>query len=574
MEELISGVRTMGGEDYIVVGNGAYTRAEYGNGAMLETFSVKGWEGEEDPERWGDEIDFYRFWERAGKEPRLFLVNSNTFNTNRIDYPDMRFGLAGTLLGDGYYSYDFGSLEHGQSWWFDEYDNAGSGKGYLGQPLGGAYSVTDPLSTPEMLTNGGFEQPLEDGWGTHIDEGYNASINRETVGARSGAGAVHILNETPGTDWHLQLNQPGVSLQAGDEYTFTFWARASSPRYMRTSMRKRESPYTCYGLSRSFFLDSRWRRFQGSFECRETDPRALLQLHFGEAAGDVWVDDVSFRKGSIEIYRRNFEGGTVICNATAADRRVDLEKSYWRIGGSQDPATNDGCEVREVTVPAGDGVILVDDARRAATTWYFAEGSTGGEFETWILVGNPSEQEASVQFSHMTSEGMVPGGEIALPPGSRATLNPASTVPDEYSVSTVVTSDSPVVAERAMYWGDRRGGHDSIGVTSPATSWHLAEGSTGGEFETWILVGNPSEQEAKADLVFMTETGTVPGPSLNLEPYTRKTVDASVYLPDTWSFSTVVTSDGPVVAERATYWKNREGGHASVGYPLRVANPL
>ncbi|MDY6795163.1 MAG: hypothetical protein SWK76_07770, partial [Actinomycetota bacterium] len=39
--------------------------------------------------------------------------------------------------------------------------------------------------------------------------------------------------------------------------------------------------------------------------------------------------------------------------------------------------------------------------------------------------------------------------------------------------------DGEVVCERAMYWNGRQGGHDSVGVTSPASQWYLAEGATG-----------------------------------------------------------------------------------------------
>ncbi|NPV60915.1 MAG: hypothetical protein HPY75_14790, partial [Actinobacteria bacterium] len=36
-----------------------------------------------------------------------------------------------------------------------------------------------------------------------------------------------------------------------------------------------------------------------------------------------------------------------------------------------------------------------------------------------------------------------------------------------FHVSTLVESDRPVVAERAVYWNGRTGGHDSIGVPLP-----------------------------------------------------------------------------------------------------------
>ena len=39
------------------------------------------------------------------------------------------------------------------------------------------------------------------------------------------------------------------------------------------------------------------------------------------------------------------------------------------------------------------------------TKWYFAEGYTGGTFDTYILVENPETDPATVKFTFM-----VPGG--------------------------------------------------------------------------------------------------------------------------------------------------------------------
>ena len=85
-----------------------------------------------------------------------------------------------------------------------------------------------------------------------------------------------------------------------------------------------------------------------------------------------------------------------------------------------------------------------------------------------------------------------------MEPGTRQTVNVADTVPNEWSVSTVVESDVPVAAERAIYWNAsdtrRQAASDSIGASSPAREWYLAEGSTkadaSGVLETWVLVEN------------------------------------------------------------------------------------
>lgn len=55
--------------------------------------------------------------------PRLAVLNSTTGNTGeRSDYRGFRFGLGTALLADAYTSFDFGDQDHGQAWWYDEYN--------------------------------------------------------------------------------------------------------------------------------------------------------------------------------------------------------------------------------------------------------------------------------------------------------------------------------------------------------------------------------------------------------------------------------------------------------------------
>ena len=52
-------------------------------------------------------------------------------------------------------------------------------------------------------------------------------------------------------------------------------------------------------------------------------------------------------------------------------------------------------------------------------------------------------------------------------------------------------------------------GHDSVGLPAPATHWLLAEGATGPFFDLFILLANPSAQDAEVRLRFLLGDGTV-----------------------------------------------------------------
>ncbi|MBU4173806.1 MAG: hypothetical protein KKB90_02770, partial [Actinobacteria bacterium] len=170
---------------------------------------------------------------------------------------------------------------------------------------------------------------------------------------------------------------------------------------------------------------------------------------------------------------------------------------------------------------------------------------------TWVLIQNPNDTPTDVTLTYMTENGEVPGGTITLPAGSRESVNVGETV-QTFKVSTEVTADQPVIAERAMYYNNRTCAHGSIGVTAPNDTWYLAEGATYGGFETWILVQNPNDTPANVTLTYMTENGEVPGGTITLAPNSRESVNVGETV-ETFKVSTKVTADKPVIAERAMY---------------------
>jgi len=200
-----------------------------------------------------------------------------------------------------------------------------------------------------------------------------------------------------------------------------------------------------------------------------------------------------------------------------------------------------------------------------ARTWYLPEGSSSWGFECWLLVQNPNDEPASISITYMI-EGASPVTVNKQVNGkSRATFNMASDI-GSADASILVESNIPVVAERAMYRYSRSEGHSSVGVTSPSKDFYLAEGCTGWGFKTYILIQNPQGEKNEAQITFQTQGGEVKHAPLTLEPLSRKTICVNDILPDS-DFSTHVTSNLPIVAERAMYWIGEAGEscHDSIG---------
>jgi hypothetical protein len=199
--------------------------------------------------------------------------------------------------------------------------------------------------------------------------------------------------------------------------------------------------------------------------------------------------------------------------------------------------------------------------------WYLAEGSSAWEFETWTLVLNPNPTEANVTLNYMKDDGPLAVNKT-VPPNSRATYSMLADA-GSTDASIEVTSDVPIAAERSMYRNSRREGSCSIGATSPADEFFLAEGAVGYDvgFTTYVLVQNPQDEENEVTITYQTQDEEVAGPTFTMAANTRKTIKVNDQLPANTDVSARVRGSKPLVAERAMYWDNGTGEafHASVG---------
>jgi hypothetical protein len=197
--------------------------------------------------------------------------------------------------------------------------------------------------------------------------------------------------------------------------------------------------------------------------------------------------------------------------------------------------------------------------------WYLTEGYTGPGFDTWILLQNPHPTPANVTVYFLLEEGEPVVHRFQIRPTARYTLYANQVVPNQ-AFGTRVESDLPIVAERAMYFAQARGGHCSIGATAGAHQWYLPEGSTAAGFSTFILVANPNAVQAQVDMTFMTAEGTTVERHYTMVPNSRLTVHVNLELPGV-RFATRIVADQLVIAERAMYFNNGQGGTASLGTP-------
>ncbi len=245
----------------------------------------------------------------------------------------MRFGLALTLLNDGFFAHEFGDTWHGNDWWYDELNYN------LGYPLGPAQRVDVGGPTPtNLLVNGSFESPIIDPWRTWNNSGCASSLAWQNGDAAVGSACARCdISQTTGTDWHIEFAQYNRSLVQGVSYDLTFWARSSQPRYLTVSSQKGSPDWRNYGLYQRLAITTNWQPHTATFTATETVSDARVQFFLGETTGTVWLDGVQLTEHPPDVYRRDFNRGVVLLNATRQPRDVSLGSSLRRLTGSQAP---------------------------------------------------------------------------------------------------------------------------------------------------------------------------------------------------------------------------------------------
>ncbi len=216
-------------------------------------------------------------------------------------------------------------------------------------------------------------------------------------------------------------------------------------------------------------------------------------------------------------------------------------------------------------------------ATSPSKTHYFAEGYTGDIFLEFLCLMNPGDKDATANITYMFTDGSIKTSALKLGKTSRNTIYVNDAVGDGKEVSILITSDSPIVAERPMYFFydfpghdfNWSGGHDVVGAVAPRQEFFFAEGTTRAIFNEWLCLQNPNSSTTAASITYMFEDGLTQVQEVKLGPTTRKTINVNQLVGAERDVSVHITSDLPIIAERPMYfiygglWT---GGHDVVGY--------
>ncbi len=217
-----------------------------------------------------------------------------------------------------------------------------------------------------------------------------------------------------------------------------------------------------------------------------------------------------------------------------------------------------------------------------ARVWYFAEGATIAGFQLFYLLQNPNSEPVTVQGTYLLGTGQTFTKSYQLPPNSRTNVwanveqigggMPLASA--EFSAVFQVTAGPAIIAERAMYQGQSplfNAGHESAGITEPATEWFLAEGNAGEFFDNFVLIGNPTQNAALVEADFIVgDPATIYTKRYVVNPLSRFNiwVDLEELAPGVFPFQQGNTDVSirlrslnlvPLIVERAMWWAGDPG---------------
>jgi hypothetical protein len=158
----------------------------------------------------------------------------------------------------------------------------------------------------------------------------------------------------------------------------------------------------------------------------------------------------------------------------------------------------------ELREQAGALRTLVDQ-RTVRSRWYFPEGNPQ-QFRDRISVLNLSGGQANVTFNVLKLPEPTLIRTATLDAGARADLMVSELVSDTTEAPAIIESNTALLAERFMDFGN-----DLIaapGINQLSRVWYFAEGSTENAFNTYLLLFNPNNQEARATITYMLGDGT------------------------------------------------------------------
>ena len=152
---------------------------------------------------------------------------------------------------------------------------------------------------PNLLKNTQFEQETES-WTFEKQSGDYEWQVESSEGGPAGK-ALHLtIKDLAAQTWQHQLHQTALDFENGATYTLQFWAKSDKERGVPVYLGYDQEPWHRVGEGGRIPLTTEWKKFTRVISANNPLPgHNRLSFQIGEGLGDIWLADVSLRKGII-----------------------------------------------------------------------------------------------------------------------------------------------------------------------------------------------------------------------------------------------------------------------------------
>ncbi len=200
---------------------------------------------------------------------------------------------------------------------------------------------------------------------------------------------------------------------------------------------------------------------------------------------------------------------------------------------------------------------------KPASTWYLADGYTGGTFRELVHILNPGASDALVTVRAVPAGTEKPRTEYYVVPARRIATLELNRLMPRRSISAVITSKQPVVVTRVTTFGPKSyGANADIGASTTQSAWYFPEASVSKGVQTYLSIYNPSTyQRATLQINMYRDTGQTLflhseriGPQQHTSVALNNVLYGVVPLTGTVEFHMAISSTVPMVLERIMYY--------------------
>lgn len=245
------------------------------------------------------------------------------------------------------------------------------------------------------LMNGSFEDDPADfaPWMTWVRAPAAANFALDETTAAKGERSLRVgITRVDGVDWHIQLWQENLAVQAGHAYTVSFAAKAAQPTTITALVMNSESPWNDYGFVEEVPLTTTWQWYTYTFTSTITDfGGARFSFDLGQTKTTLWFDGLHFEerdgfRGWLGWLGERYGSSEAIRTAWAPTETVDtsnrLLNSSFEEGSDpwwwwNDPRTQATFSLDSSTAYSGTHSLKVNVRRADGTSWHIQFGQSG-----------------------------------------------------------------------------------------------------------------------------------------------------------------------------------------------------